>query len=95
MLGSASEADDAVQDAWLRVSRAGTEDVEDLRAWLTTVVARVCLNMLRGRRRRPGSSPAGPADGSAARSRRRATRPGGAGSSRHSSLRPGPVTSWR
>jgi len=52
MLGSASEADDAVQDAWLRVSRAGTEDVEDLRAWLTTVVARVCLNMLRSRRRR-------------------------------------------
>ncbi|WP_418605572.1 sigma factor [Georgenia sp. SUBG003] len=50
MLGSASEADDAVQDAWLRVSRADTESVEDLRAWLTTVVARICLNMLRSRR---------------------------------------------
>ncbi|GAA4287640.1 sigma-70 family RNA polymerase sigma factor [Georgenia daeguensis] len=52
MLGSASEAEDAVQDAWLRAGRAGIEDVEDLRAWLTTVVARVCLNMLRSRRRR-------------------------------------------
>jgi len=49
MLGSLSEADDAVQDAWLRVSRAGTRDVENLRGWLTTIVARVALNMLRAR----------------------------------------------
>ena len=50
MLGSLAEADDAVQDAWLRVSRAGTDEVENLRAWLTTVLARVCLNMLRSRK---------------------------------------------
>jgi RNA polymerase sigma-70 factor (ECF subfamily) len=52
MLGSVSEADDAVQEAWLRVSRADTGDVENLAGWLTTVVARVCLNMLRTRERR-------------------------------------------
>jgi RNA polymerase sigma-70 factor, ECF subfamily len=50
MLGSVTEADDAVQDAWLRFSRADTSDVENLGAWLTTVTARVCLNMLRARR---------------------------------------------
>jgi RNA polymerase sigma factor (sigma-70 family) len=49
MLGSLSEADDAVQDAWLRVGRAGASDVENLGAWLTTIVARVSLNMLRAR----------------------------------------------
>ena len=49
MLGSLSEADDAVQDAWLRLSRADTDSVENLDAWLTTVVARVALNMLRAR----------------------------------------------
>jgi RNA polymerase sigma-70 factor (ECF subfamily) len=49
MLGSASEADDAVQEAWLRLSRADTGGVENLAGWLTTVVARVCLNMLRAR----------------------------------------------
>ncbi|MFD5079113.1 sigma factor [Streptomyces sp. NPDC058371] len=49
MLGSLSEADDALQEAWLRASRAGTEGVENLGGWLTTVVARVCLNMLRSR----------------------------------------------
>jgi RNA polymerase sigma factor (sigma-70 family) len=49
MLGSASDADDAVQEAWLRVSRAGTGDVLNLRGWLTTVVARISLNMLRAR----------------------------------------------
>lgn len=49
VLGSASDADDAVQEAWLRVSRADTGDVVNLRAWLTTVVARVSLNMLRSR----------------------------------------------
>jgi RNA polymerase sigma-70 factor (ECF subfamily) len=49
MLGSASEADDAVQETWLRATRAGTADVENLAAWLTTVTGRVCLNMLRTR----------------------------------------------
>ena len=53
MLGSLSEADDAVQDAWLRLSRADVSDVENLGAWLTTVVARISLNMLRSRRTRP------------------------------------------
>src|SRR5512140_3169570 len=52
MLGSLSEADDAVQEAWLRVSRADTSEVENLGAWLTTVVSRVSLNMLRSRRAR-------------------------------------------
>ena len=52
MLGSLSEADDAVQDAWLRLSRSGADGVENLRGWLTTIVARVCLNMLRSRRAR-------------------------------------------
>ena len=49
MLGSLSEADDAVQESWLRLSRADTSGVENLRAWLTTVVGRVCLDMLRTR----------------------------------------------
>src|SRR4051795_6886995 len=49
MLGSLAEADDAVQDAWLRVSRADANDVENLGGWLTTIVARVCLNILRAR----------------------------------------------
>jgi RNA polymerase sigma factor (sigma-70 family) len=49
MLGSLSEADDAVQEAWLRLSRADTGAVENLAGWLTTIVARVCLNMLRTR----------------------------------------------
>jgi RNA polymerase sigma-70 factor (ECF subfamily) len=49
MLGSQSEADDAVQESWLRLSRADTTEVENLGGWLTTVVARVCLNMLRSR----------------------------------------------
>jgi RNA polymerase sigma-70 factor (ECF subfamily) len=52
MLGSLSEADDAVQDAWLRVSRADTGEVENLGAWLTTIVARVALNLLRARKTR-------------------------------------------
>ncbi|HEX5013309.1 MAG TPA: RNA polymerase sigma factor SigJ [Candidatus Limnocylindrales bacterium] len=56
MLGSVSEADDAVQEAWIRLSRTDTSDVENLRAWLTTVVARVCLNMLRSRTTRRESS---------------------------------------
>jgi RNA polymerase sigma factor (sigma-70 family) len=49
MLGSLTEADDAVQDTWLRLSRAGASEVENLGGWLTTIVARVCLNMLRSR----------------------------------------------
>ena len=49
MLGSLSEADDAVQEAWLRLSRSGTDGVENLGGWLTTIVARVCLTMLRSR----------------------------------------------
>ena len=56
MLGSVSEADDAVQEAWLRLSRADVGDVENLRAWLTTVVSRVCLNLLRSRTTRRESS---------------------------------------
>jgi RNA polymerase sigma-70 factor (ECF subfamily) len=52
MLGSLSEADDAVQDAWLRLSRSDAAEIENLQAWLTTVVARVSLNMLRSRRTR-------------------------------------------
>jgi RNA polymerase sigma factor (sigma-70 family) len=52
MLGSLSEADDAVQESWLRLSRSGGADVENLGGWLTTVVARVCLNMLRSRQSR-------------------------------------------
>src|SRR4051812_427874 len=52
MLGSLSEADDAVQEAWLRLSRTGASEVENLGGWLTTVVARVSLNMLRSRRSR-------------------------------------------
>jgi RNA polymerase sigma-70 factor (ECF subfamily) len=49
MLGSLNEAEDAVQESWLRLSRVDTGDVRDLRAWLTTVVSRVCLDMLRSR----------------------------------------------
>lgn len=52
MLGSASDAEDAVQESWLRLSRSDASDVENMRAWLTTVVARVCLNMLRSRQSR-------------------------------------------
>ncbi len=52
MLGSAAEADDAVQEAWLRVSRAGAGGVDNLGGWLTTIVGRVCLDMLRARNAR-------------------------------------------
>jgi RNA polymerase sigma factor (sigma-70 family) len=70
MLGSLAEADDAVQDTWLRLSRAGAAEVGNLGGWLTTVLARVCLNMLRSRARHeetlglrlpdPVNSPEGP-----------------------------------
>lgn len=52
MLGSLADADDAVQDAWLRLSRSSAEQIDNLGGWLTTVVARECLHMLRSRRRR-------------------------------------------
>ena len=52
MLGSIGEADDAVQEAWLRLDRADSSTIDNLSGWLTTVVARVCLNMLRSRRTR-------------------------------------------
>ncbi len=52
MVGSLSEAEDAVQETWLRLSRAGTSGVENLSGWMTTIVARVCLDMLRSRRSR-------------------------------------------
>ena len=56
MLGSLTEAEDAVQDAWLRLSRSGAGEVENLGGWLTTIVARVCLNMLRARKVRRENS---------------------------------------
>jgi RNA polymerase sigma-70 factor (ECF subfamily) len=56
MLGSLSDAEDAVQDAWVRLSRADVRGVDNLRAWLTTVVARVCLNVLRERKSRRESA---------------------------------------
>src|SRR3954467_9333227 len=61
MLGSSSEADDAVQEAWLRLSGAESDEIDNLGGWLTTVVAHECLRMLRRRRRRaeePLSEPA-------------------------------------
>ncbi len=79
MLGSATEADDAVQEAWLRLSRAGASDVENLRGWLTTVVARVCLDMLRSRksRREEQSRSARARAGRGTRRRTRARTPAG------------------
>ncbi len=59
MLGSSAEADDAVQEAWLRLSRTGGDSVDNLPAWLTTVVSRVCLDMLRARKARR-EEPIGP-----------------------------------
>jgi len=59
MLGSVSEADDAVQEAWLRLNRSDASGVQNLEGWLTTVVARVCLDVLRTRRTR-GEEPLGP-----------------------------------
>jgi len=65
MLGSASEADDAVQEAWLRLARSDADAIENLGGWLTTVVARVCLNMLRSRTTRR-EDPLDAGDGSVA-----------------------------
>src|SRR5438132_6940981 len=53
MLGSLTEADDAVQEAWLRMERTDVDDVRNMRGWLTTVVARICLDMLRARSAHP------------------------------------------
>jgi len=50
MLGSRSEADDAIQESWLRLARSDSDAIDDMRAWLTTVVGRICLDMLRARR---------------------------------------------
>ena len=61
MLGSVAEADDAVQETWLRLSRSGADGVDNLRAWLTTVVSRVCLDMLRSRTAHPEESLDAPA----------------------------------
>jgi RNA polymerase sigma factor (sigma-70 family) len=67
MLGSLSEADDAVQEAWLRLSRADTSSVTNMGGWLTTVVARVCLDMLRARKARREEPMEGAASGVVAR----------------------------
>src|ERR1700739_3983669 len=56
MLGSLGEADDAVQEAWLRLARADAGDIDNLGGWLTTVVSRVCLDMLRSRKARQEES---------------------------------------
>jgi RNA polymerase sigma-70 factor, ECF subfamily len=78
LLGSMTDADDAVQDTWLRLTGADTSDVDNLGGWLTTVVARVSLNMLRSRRRR-NEEPVGDSWPSAAEV---AARDGGAGGTR-------------
>lgn len=55
MLGSRAEADDAVQECWLRLDRSDPTGVVDLRSWLTTVIGRICIDLLRARRARPES----------------------------------------
>src|SRR6266404_9978229 len=60
MLGSTGEVDDAVQETWLRLGRSDTSGVENLGGWLTTVVARVCLDMLRSRKSRREEPMGGP-----------------------------------
>src|ERR671911_2448847 len=57
MLGSTSEADDALQEAWIRLSRSNAREIDNLQAWLLSVVGRVALNMLRSRKRRRGEQP--------------------------------------
>ena len=66
MLGSLSEADDAVQESWLRLSRSDAASVENLRGWLTTVVSRVCLDMLRSRKSRGEEPLEAPGSGASA-----------------------------
>src|SRR5665811_2343865 len=55
-LGNATDADDAVQEAWIRLSTTDADGIDNLAGWLTTVVSRICLNMLRSRQRRPITS---------------------------------------
>jgi RNA polymerase sigma-70 factor (ECF subfamily) len=62
ILGNAHDADDALQDAWIRLSKSDPDEIENLPGWLTTVVARVCLNTLRSRQRRPAQSLDDPSD---------------------------------
>ncbi len=66
ILGSPSEADDAVQEAWLRLTRANAHAVDNLGGWLTTVLTHVCLDMLRARKARDSAAPAIRADGAVA-----------------------------
>ncbi len=68
MLGSASEAEDAVQEAWLRLTRADTLAVDNLGGWLTTTLTHVCLDMLRARKTRENAAPAMQAEGAVAAS---------------------------
>ena len=86
LLGSMSDAEDAVQDTWLRLTGADTSEVENLGGWLTTVVARVSLNMLRSRRHRheepvggtwPGAAEAAAGTGAAGRRPGRTCQPDG------------------
>src|ERR1700677_2705297 len=56
MLGNVEDTDDALQEAWLRLSTTDAGDIENLTGWLTTVVSRICLNTLRSRQRRPSES---------------------------------------
>src|SRR6476661_4369135 len=83
MLGTVSEAQDAVQEAWLRLGRSDPGGIGDLRGWLTTVVGRISLDMLRARKARrevyPGSWLAGPAAGCRRRRSLIVTSPGSAG----------------
>ena len=88
LLGSASDADDAVQDTWLRLAGADTSDVANLGGWLTTVVARVSLNMLRSRRHRQ-EDPVGDAWPDAAEA---AARPGGVAAPGRAGAPGGPAT---
>jgi RNA polymerase sigma-70 factor (ECF subfamily) len=68
LLGSMSDTEDAVQETWLRVTRADTGEVDNLGGWLTTVITRVCLDMLRARKTRENAAPALVAEGAAAAS---------------------------
>ncbi len=56
ILGNPEDAEDALQEAWLRLSATDAREIENLGGWLTTVVSRICLNMLRSRQRRPSAS---------------------------------------
>src|SRR5215469_1730488 len=83
LLGSVTDAEDAVQDAWLRLTSADTSEVENLGGWLTTVVARVALNMLRSRRYR-NEEPVGDSWPGGAELAAASDAPAGAGTAPHS-----------